>query len=111
MEIGNSTSATRPLLSNLLIPNHLISNLLISNYVSNTLQHLIGPDAATEILFAEASGFDQPPLNAHTFGAAHVDLDPIPAVQSFYRMIEALARARGLDPDRPRHLSKVTKTQ
>ncbi|MDE2613232.1 MAG: SIS domain-containing protein [Burkholderiales bacterium] len=43
--------------------------------------------------------------------AAHVDLDPIPAVQSFYRMIEALARARGLDPDRPRHLSKVTKTQ
>jgi glucosamine--fructose-6-phosphate aminotransferase (isomerizing) len=42
---------------------------------------------------------------------AHVDLDPIAAVQSFYRMVEALARARGLDPDTPRHLNKVTKTR
>ena len=41
----------------------------------------------------------------------HADLDPIAAVQSFYRMVEALARARGLDPDAPRHLSKVTRTQ
>ncbi len=40
----------------------------------------------------------------------HEDLDPIAAVQSFYPMVEALARARGLDPDRPRHLSKVTLT-
>jgi glucosamine--fructose-6-phosphate aminotransferase (isomerizing) len=41
----------------------------------------------------------------------HEDLDPIPMVQSFYRMVEALARARGLDPDRPRHLAKVTRTE
>ncbi|MEK8033624.1 SIS domain-containing protein [Ideonella sp. DXS29W] len=41
---------------------------------------------------------------------AHEDLDPIAAVQSFYPMVEALARARGLDPDQPRHLAKVTKT-
>ena len=39
------------------------------------------------------------------------DLDPIAAVQSFYPMVEALARARGLDPDRPRHLAKVTRTR
>lgn len=38
------------------------------------------------------------------------DLDPIAAVQSFYPMVEALAHARGLDPDRPRHLAKVTRT-
>ena len=38
------------------------------------------------------------------------DLDPIAAVQSFYPMVEALARARGLNPDQPRHLNKVTKT-
>jgi glucosamine--fructose-6-phosphate aminotransferase (isomerizing) len=38
------------------------------------------------------------------------DLDPIAAVQSFYPMVEALARARGLDPDSPRHLAKVTRT-
>lgn len=42
--------------------------------------------------------------------SGHVDLDPIPMAQSFYRMVEALARARGLDPDQPRHLAKVTRT-
>ena len=42
--------------------------------------------------------------------AANEDLDPITAVQSFYPAVEALARARGLDPDAPRHLSKVTRT-
>jgi glutamine---fructose-6-phosphate transaminase (isomerizing) len=39
------------------------------------------------------------------------DLDPITAIQSFYPMVEALARARNLDPDRPRHLAKVTRTR
>ncbi len=38
------------------------------------------------------------------------DLDPIAVVQSFYPMVEALARARGNNPDQPRHLAKVTKT-
>jgi glucosamine--fructose-6-phosphate aminotransferase (isomerizing) len=40
----------------------------------------------------------------------HEDLDPIAVVQSFYPMVEALARARGSDPDHPRFLSKVTRT-
>lgn len=43
--------------------------------------------------------------------SGHADLDPICVVQSFYPMVEALARARGLDPDRPRHLAKVTRTR
>lgn len=38
------------------------------------------------------------------------DLDPIAAIQSFYPMVEALSRARGFDPDKPRHLAKVTRT-
>lgn len=38
------------------------------------------------------------------------DLDPIAAIQTFYPMVEALARARSLDPDMPRHLAKVTLT-
>jgi glucosamine--fructose-6-phosphate aminotransferase (isomerizing) len=42
--------------------------------------------------------------------AATPDLDPILAIQAFYVMAAHLARARGMDPDRPRHLSKVTKT-
>jgi glucosamine--fructose-6-phosphate aminotransferase (isomerizing) len=38
------------------------------------------------------------------------DLDPIVAIQAFYVMAAKLSEARGMDPDRPRHLSKVTKT-
>jgi glutamine---fructose-6-phosphate transaminase (isomerizing) len=38
-------------------------------------------------------------------------LDGVCAVQSFYVMAEALARARGLDPDKPPRLSKVTRTR
>jgi glucosamine--fructose-6-phosphate aminotransferase (isomerizing) len=42
--------------------------------------------------------------------AAHPLLQPILLVQSFYVMVEALARRRGFDPDRPPGLSKVTRT-
>jgi len=35
---------------------------------------------------------------------------PLAALLSFYRAVDGLARARGLDPDRPPHLSKVTET-
>lgn len=38
------------------------------------------------------------------------ELDPVSAIQSFYPMVEALARAVGNDPDRPPHLKKVTRT-
>jgi glucosamine--fructose-6-phosphate aminotransferase (isomerizing) len=39
------------------------------------------------------------------------ELDPMCAIQSFYPMVEALARARGNDPDNPPHLRKVTRTE
>jgi glucosamine--fructose-6-phosphate aminotransferase (isomerizing) len=42
--------------------------------------------------------------------ADHPALDPILAIQSFYVMAAGLAHARGLNPDQPRHLSKVTRT-
>jgi glutamine---fructose-6-phosphate transaminase (isomerizing) len=42
--------------------------------------------------------------------SAMEELDPVCAIQSFYPMVEALARARGNDPDRPPHLNKVTRT-
>lgn len=38
------------------------------------------------------------------------ELDILTAAQSFYLMIEALSRELGLNPDEPKHLSKVTKT-
>ncbi|MEX0734869.1 MAG: SIS domain-containing protein [Steroidobacteraceae bacterium] len=41
---------------------------------------------------------------------AHPAVQPVLLIQSFYRMAESLSRARGLDPDHPPHLSKVTET-
>jgi glutamine---fructose-6-phosphate transaminase (isomerizing) len=41
---------------------------------------------------------------------AAAELGPILLVQSAYRMIASLAVRRGLDPDRPLHLRKVTET-
>lgn len=42
--------------------------------------------------------------------AAHPVLQPALAIQSFYRMANALSVARGYDPDQPPHLRKVTET-
>jgi glutamine---fructose-6-phosphate transaminase (isomerizing) len=40
----------------------------------------------------------------------HPLTDPLALIVSFYAMAEALARSRGIDPDTPRHLRKVTET-
>jgi len=37
-------------------------------------------------------------------------IEPLLTIQSFYAMANALALARGLNPDRPPHLNKVTET-
>ncbi|HVO87673.1 MAG TPA: SIS domain-containing protein [Casimicrobiaceae bacterium] len=41
---------------------------------------------------------------------SHPVIQPILIAQSFYRLANALAIARGCDPDRPPHLRKVTET-
>ena len=41
---------------------------------------------------------------------ANAAIEPLLMIQSFYRLANALAIARGLDPDRPPHLRKVTET-
>jgi glucosamine--fructose-6-phosphate aminotransferase (isomerizing) len=41
----------------------------------------------------------------------HPLTDPLVLIASFYAFIEAFARRRGLDPDRPTHLRKVTETR
>jgi glucosamine--fructose-6-phosphate aminotransferase (isomerizing) len=40
----------------------------------------------------------------------HPALEPILQVQAFYRLVNALSVARGFNPDKPRHLNKITKT-
>jgi glucosamine--fructose-6-phosphate aminotransferase (isomerizing) len=42
--------------------------------------------------------------------AGHPALEPIIQIQSFYRLADDLARARGFDPDHPSHLAKITET-
>jgi glucosamine--fructose-6-phosphate aminotransferase (isomerizing) len=56
------------------------------------------------------AGFAAPGATALPTIAASPVLEPILMVQSFYRMAEMLSRARGLDPDAPPHLKKVTET-
>ena len=41
----------------------------------------------------------------------HPLTDPLPLIVSFYAFVEAFARRRGLDPDRPLFLNKVTQTR
>lgn len=60
-----------------------------------------------EVLIAGPSVIDAIPLPSVT---SHAVIEPLLMVQSFYRMIAALAPARGFDPDRPPHLNKVTET-
>lgn len=54
---------------------------------------------------------DVPGVDLPLVPAPHPELDAVTAIQSFYPMVEALSRARGLDPDHPPHLSKVTRTR
>jgi glucosamine--fructose-6-phosphate aminotransferase (isomerizing) len=43
--------------------------------------------------------------------SAHAATFALCLIQSFYAMAPRLAAARGVDPDKPRHLQKVTRTR
>ncbi|MDQ2075920.1 SIS domain-containing protein [Marinimicrobium sp. ABcell2] len=58
------------------------------------------------VMMTGATGTDNLPIVAD----AHPAIAPILAVQSFYRMVNELAIARGYNPDEPPHLRKVTET-
>jgi glutamine---fructose-6-phosphate transaminase (isomerizing) len=60
-----------------------------------------------QILLAGATAANTVALPTET---AHPAIQPMLIIQSFYRMVNALALARGFDPDRPPHLRKVTET-
>ena len=61
-----------------------------------------------KVLLAAPTG--TPGANLPVVETASLDLDPIALIQSFYPMVEALARERGRNPDEPRFLAKVTRT-
>lgn len=62
-----------------------------------------------QVVLAAPAG--TPGVGLPIVATGHADLDPISLLQSFYLGVEALARARGLQPDEPRHLNKVTRTR
>jgi glucosamine--fructose-6-phosphate aminotransferase (isomerizing) len=66
---------------------------------------------AAVLLAAPSSKTGTTGIDLALAAAPHEALAAITAVQSFYPMVEALARRRGLDPDAPAHLSKVTLTR
>jgi len=95
---------------------------------------LVGPDLPVLMLAPNDQGEEAFPALARDFadrGAAvlmagpavsgalslpvlpdlHPALTPIAAIQSFYRLAAELSLARGLDPDRPPYLRKVTQTR
>jgi glucosamine--fructose-6-phosphate aminotransferase (isomerizing) len=64
-------------------------------------------DRGVEVLIAGASVKGAVALPAIE---AHAAIEPLLLAQSFYRAANALAVARGRDPDRPPHLHKITRT-
>jgi glutamine---fructose-6-phosphate transaminase (isomerizing) len=62
------------------------------------------------ILLAGAPGVTAPGLTLLPTIDAAAELAPILLVQNAYRMIATLALLRGLDPDNPPHLRKITET-
>jgi len=70
----------------------------------------LAPDfAARGAIVMHAGIGDAPGLRLPTLDA-HPVAQPLLLVQSFYRLANALAVARGRDPDRPPFLTKVTET-
>jgi glucosamine--fructose-6-phosphate aminotransferase (isomerizing) len=74
--------------------------------VAETAKRLVESGARVLLAGAEAEGATSLPI----ISSAPL-LEPILEIQSFYRAANALALARGLDPDHPPHLAKVTETR
>jgi len=71
-------------------------------------------DLATELAARGAqillAGANAPNAMVLPTREAHPVIEPMLMIQSFYRLVNALALARGHDPDNPPHLRKVTET-
>lgn len=72
-------------------------------------------DIADQIAAKGASVFVTSDRAARATGIRHVRTDhpltdPLSLIVSFYAMVERVAVSRGIDPDAPRHLKKVTET-
>ena len=67
-------------------------------------------ERGAQIMLADAAGQSSGRGSLPAIAAAPA-LEPILMIQSFYRLANELALARGIDPDAPPHLKKVTETR
>ena len=74
--------------------------------VVNSARALATAGATVAVAGANVTGCASLP----TVQSPHPLLTPLCQAITFYRFVEAFARARGLDPDAPLHLRKVTET-
>jgi len=74
--------------------------------VGEMAQALLGKGARVFATTERAKGVEVLP-HVRT---GHWITDPIAAIVSFYGMVETVAARRGVNPDAPRHLNKVTET-
>ncbi len=56
------------------------------------------------------AGVDHPDCTSLPTLEAHPLIQPILMIQSFYKLVNGVSVARGFNPDKPPHLSKVTET-
>ena len=61
-------------------------------------------------MFAAEAG-DAAPFRLPVVEGMHPATAPLAMIQTFYRLANAVALARGFDPDQPPHLHKVTETR
>lgn len=77
------------------------------NSIAGAADELAAKGAAVFLTSDAASSARRLPFTA----TGHTLTDPLALIVSFYAFIEAFARRRGLDPDHPAHLHKVTETR
>ncbi|HEY1796881.1 MAG TPA: SIS domain-containing protein [Stellaceae bacterium] len=66
-------------------------------------------DRGANVFCADPAGGNA--ANLPTVASDHPETAAVCLIQSFYKMAARLALARHVDPDRPRHLQKVTRTR
>jgi glucosamine--fructose-6-phosphate aminotransferase (isomerizing) len=96
-------------------PQALLSRAFPALVFGQDDETLQGTEALARDLVARgvdviAAGADVPGATILPTLTSHAALQPLLVAQSFYRFANALAVARGYDPDRPPHLRKITQT-
>ncbi|QJR16737.1 SIS domain-containing protein [Usitatibacter palustris] len=71
----------------------------------------LAKDLVARVVDVTIAGVNVPGATVLPTIEAHPAIQPLLLIQSFYRLANAIAVARGLNPDQPPHLRKVTETR